>query len=70
MQLLNHAAIPVVAELVMQAADDMHLRTTVVDRFLAAMKNLFVAHCVPFWIPEVRTEGTKATAINANVCWV
>jgi hypothetical protein len=51
----------------MQAADDVHLGRTSLDRLLAAGKDLLVAHHVATGFAEVGPEGTERAPIDADV---
>ena len=49
----DHVAIPIKLLLVMQTSDDVHLRTTVIDRLLSSAENIVVTHDVSFGTPQI-----------------
>ena len=59
--------VPVKILLVMQTAHNVHLGTTVIDRFLAPSQDLLVIHHVSFGISQIRSKSTKRAPIDTDV---
>ena len=67
MQDANDVDVPVVFLLMMQAADNVHLGTAVVDASCPRAKNLLVAHHVAALVAEVRSKSAKRAAVDADI---
>ena len=59
--------VPVVAALMVEAADDVHLGAAVFDGFGPAGDYLLVAHCVTLWVAQVGAKRTEDAAVDADV---
>ena len=64
---LDDIAIPVVAELMVQPADDVHLGRPLLTRLFRSLQDLSVRHDVSIRAFQIGSERTEATTVNANV---
>ena len=69
-QNLQDIAVPFKLFLMMQSADDMHLRAAIVDGLLASGDDLLVGHDVAFFATQIGSKRTECTSINAHICGI
>ena len=67
MQQPEQIEIPIELLLMVQPADDVHLRRPAVDRLLPAGENLLVAHQVALGIAEIGAERAEDATVDADV---